>query len=116
MGAGFDFLMDGLITFFGLYLIYSAFIMKRNGTIPPVILSKDRKVEKDSDISGFIGYMYGKTMLVGVCTTVCGVVGLINDQFGGFSYIQIGMTILFFVIVVIYGHLSVKAQKKFLGL
>lgn len=115
MGAGFDFFLDGMIAVFGVYLVYSAIVMKRDGNIPPVMMSKDRKLGKDSDVAGFIQYMYVKTLAVGACSALCGAVGLLNDQFGGLGYVQAVMTVVFFVLVVGYGYLSMKAQKKYLG-
>ncbi|MBO5070201.1 MAG: hypothetical protein J6C37_07555 [Roseburia sp.] len=112
-----DFVLDLFIALCGAYLIYAAVNMKRTGEIPAgVMIRKGVDLSGAKDIPGFISYMYGKTVVVGICTIVCGVVGLVNDTYGGLGMVQLVMTFLFFAAVVIFGIVATRAQKKYLGI
>lgn len=111
-----DLLLDAFIAGFGVYLIYSAVNMKRTGELKKgIMIRKDADLSSATDIPGFINYMYAKTIAVGACTALCGVVGVVNDMYGGLGMVQLVMTFLFFLVVVIFGFMVVKAQKKYLG-
>lgn len=112
-----DFMLDLFIAFCGAYMIYAAVKMKRTGEIPEgIMVRKGADLSHAKDIPGFIGYMYGKTVVVGICTIVCGAVGLVNDTYGGLGMVQLVMTIVFFIAVVIFGIVATRAQKKYLGI
>lgn len=111
-----DFVLDLFIVFCGAYLIYSVVQMKRTGELTKgVMVRKDADLSNAKDIPGFIDYMYGKTIVVGICTIFCGAVGLVNDTYGGLAMVQLVMTIIFFFAVIIFGIITVRAQKKYLG-
>ena len=85
-----DFMMDVLIVGFGVYLIYCAVKMKRTGELTKgVIIRKDADLTKAPDVPGFIRYMYAKVIAIGICTCICGTLGIIND-----TYMQLGMMYL----------------------
>lgn len=112
-----DFVLDLFIALCGAYLIYAAVNMKRTGNIPEgIMIRKGADLSRAKDIPGFIDYMYGKTIVVAICTIICGIVGLVNDTYGGLETVQLGMTIVFFAAVVIFGIVATKAQKKYLGI
>jgi len=112
-----DLLLDGFIAVFGVYLIYCAIKMKRTGELTPGIMVRgDTDLSHVKDLPGFIKYMYGKTVAIGICTVICGGVGIFNDLHGGLGMLQIVMTGVFFVVVVLFGIITMKAQKKYLGI
>ena len=111
-----DLLLDMFMAFFGSYLMYAAVNMKRTGEIAKgVIVGKNVDLAKATDIPGFIRYMYGKTLAIGFCALVCGLVGVYNDLYGGLLMLQLIMAVFFFAVVIVFGFFMVKAQKKFLG-
>lgn len=108
-------MMDAFIAIMGGYFIYKALEMKRTGSLAKgIMVSKDFDLSKARDVEGFIGYMFPKTVAVGICAVICGIVGIINDMYGGLTMVQLALTGVFFAIVVVFGYLAVKAQKKFL--
>ena len=75
-----ELLLDSLLTFVGVYLIYSAVKMKRTGEVPQgIIVRKDADLSKAPDIPGFISYTYGKIVIIGVCACICGGISIVNE-------------------------------------
>ncbi len=110
-------MLDGFIAFFGVYLIYCAVKMKRTGElVKGVMVRKDADLSKARDLQGYIGYMYAKTVAMGACTCVCGLVGIYNDTYGGLGMAYLGVVGVFFVAIVAFGYVTTKAQKKYLGI
>lgn len=108
-------MLDAFIAIMGGYFIYKAMEMKRTGNLAKgIMVGKDIDLSKARDVNGFIVYMFPKTIVVGACAVICGIVGIINDLYGGLAMVQLALTGIFFVVVVIFGYLAVKAQKKFL--
>ncbi len=112
-----DLILDVFMAFFGGYLVYAAVKMKQTGELAKgIMVSKDADLSKAKDIPGYVQYMYGKTILMGVCALVCGAVGVLNDLYGGLTMVQLVMAVVFFIVVVGFGVMTSKAQKKYLGL
>ena len=112
-----DLMLDVFIAFCGGYLIYSSVDMKKTGSLKKgVMIRKDADLSKAKDIPGFIEYMYLKTIIVGICTLICGGIGIVNDLYGGLGMVQLVMTFVFFVAIVIFGIMMTRAQKKYLGI
>lgn len=108
-------MMDAFIAIMGGYFVYKAVEMKRTGNLSKgIMVSKDFDLSKARDVEGFIRFMFPKTVFIGACAALCGIVGVINDLYGGLAMVQLVLTGIFFVFVVIFGYLSVKAQKKYL--
>ena len=112
-----DFMMDVLIIGFGLYLIYCAVKMKRTGELTKgVIIRKDADLTKAPDVPGFIRYMYAKVIAIGICTCICGTLGIINDTYMQLGMMYLGVIGVFVVAIGIFAFVTVKAQKKYLGI
>jgi len=110
-----DLMLDLFIVFCGAYLVYSAVNMKKTGEIQKgVMVRKDADLSKAKDIPGFIAYMYVKTIVIGISACLCGIVGIINNEFGGLGMLQLIMSVVFFVAIVLFGIITAKAQKKYL--
>ena len=63
-----DLMLDVFMAFFGAYLIYAAVKMKQTGELAKgIMVSKEADLSKAKDIPGYIQYMYGKTILMGIC-------------------------------------------------
>ena len=74
-------LMDIVIAAFGLYLVFVALGMKRNGKINTlVIVEHEQKKCRDTKayIAGVVPYMY----FFGIVALVVGVIGILGDQIG----------------------------------
>lgn len=111
-----ELLLDSLLTFVGVYLIYSAVKMKRTGEVPQgIIVRKDADLSKAPDIPGFISYTYIRIVVIGACACICGGISIANDLYGGLTVLQLAMSFIFFVLLIIFGVFMAKAQKKYLG-
>lgn len=110
-----DSIFDIIILVSAIYLIYSAVEMKRAQSIQgSVLISKQINLKAAKDIPGYIQYMYGKTIALGLLGILCGAVGIYNSYAGTLDILQSIFTFAYFIVIVVYAALSVKAQKKFL--
>lgn len=108
-------IFDLLIIGSGIYLIYTAVNMKRTGKIAGgVMLSKDVDVNKIRDKKGYINYMYGKVILLGILTCVAGALGLISEKMNGPVYLPLIGVVCYLVILVLFAIAANKAKKMFI--
>lgn len=108
--------MDMLIMFSGVYLIYVSIQMKRTGEITSsAIIGKGYDPKKAKDPQGFIEYMYMKSILMGVCIILSGVLDYMNLQYWNIPYFTTGICGVFLLAIIIYCKISMDAQKKYLS-
>lgn len=108
-------IFDLLITLSGAYLVYAAIIMKKDGKIVSSILpGKDVDANKLRDKEGFIKYMFGKLLLLGVLTLAAGIIGMVNTQFGGPVYISIIGVVIVLAVLIVFSISLTKARKRFI--
>lgn len=98
----------------GVYLVYAAVKMKRTGEVQNLLLSKGTEIKKSADVAGFIQNTFGKTVAMGSIGIVAGGVSLYNDYYGGIGTVQLIALIVYGVGLMLYGYLTVRAQKRFL--
>ena len=108
-------IFDLLIAGSGIYLMYTAIMMKRKGELKTgVIISKDVDMNKIRDKEGFIRYMYGKVLILGLLAVVVGGIGIFNTKWNGPEYLSLIGIGCYLVVLVIFGVASSKAKKKFI--
>lgn len=107
-------IFDLLISLCGLYLIYAAVVMKKDGRIVNGIVSKENIADGMRNKEGFIKYMFGKIMLLGITATLAGIIGIVNTKLEGPAYISLIGTIVFFAALVLFTVASGKAKKKYI--
>lgn len=100
----------------GIYLIYSAMVMKRDHEIPAgVFMSKSINVNSIKDKDGFISYMFSKGLAFGVVTFLVGASDCINNMYWGSNvWFRMGSFAVYIVILTIYTKLSSRAQKIYI--
>lgn len=113
MSGAFGF-MDMLIVFSGAYLIYISVQMKRTGEINSAIVGKKIDIKKAKDPGGFIEYMYLRSIIMGAVVMVSGGLNYLNDNYWNIPFFGPIVCGVFFVVIVKYAVILVKAQKKFL--
>ncbi|MBD5520379.1 MAG: hypothetical protein HDR03_04025 [Lachnospiraceae bacterium] len=107
-------LIDIVCIMSGGYLAYSAFSMKSKGEIiANVVLNKAVNENSIKDKEGFIDYIYGKLLLIGIIIILSGVVDVINLNMGGSSVVSIIALIVFAVSLVAYSKVTKTALDKF---
>ncbi|MDD2972211.1 MAG: hypothetical protein PHE02_08800 [Lachnospiraceae bacterium] len=109
-------IFDIIILCGGIYLLYSAFGMYTENRIPGVLLSKGMEIGKEADVTGFIQAMKIPTVIMGLVAFSSGAVGIACKYVTGLEMIQLGLVILSFFMLVGYGYLDVRAQKKYLNI
>lgn len=107
-------LIDIVCIMSGGYLAYSAFSMKIKGEINAnVVLNKAVSENAINDKEGFIDYIYGKLLLIGIIIIFSGVVDIVNLNMGGSSLVSIIALIVFVVSLVAYSKVTKTALEKF---
>ena len=84
--------IDVLVAGCGLYIIYAYYLMKVKGIVKEsLMLSKDVKFEKCKDKQGYIDFVAPKLLILGICVTLCGGIGVLNDytQVLGHGYLLV---------------------------
>lgn len=108
-------IFDILIILCGLYMIYTAVIMKIKGRITPgIVVSKDVDTKKIRDKEGFIGYMFGKVLLMGVLTSAIGGFGIVVTRLNLPAYITLISLGCFMVLLIIFAVASNRAKKQYI--
>lgn len=88
--------LDVIIIFLGIYMLFQAFGMKKKGEISPVIITQE-EIVKCKDKNGFIQNIYKKEAVFGGIIVFAGVLGVINEQIfkaGAIKYV-VGAIFLF---------------------
>ena len=115
MNSTFGF-MDMLIMCSGAYLIYASVQMKRTGEITSsAIIGKGYDPKKAKDPQGFNDYMYLKSILMGVCVILSGILDYMNLQYWDIPYFTPVICGIFLLAIIIYCKISMDAQKKYLS-
>ncbi len=108
-------IFDLLITGSGLYLIYVTVIMKTKGEITRgVIVSGNVDIERMRDKDGFIRYMYGKSLFMGILTVAAGAVNMANFYFRGPAWVSMAAIGGYCAMLAVFAVLTIKARKKFI--
>ena len=107
-------IIDALCVASGVYLVYTAIVMKVQGKIiSNVVLNKGRDESAIRDKEGFIRFLYGKLILVGILVMLAGAANMINFHMIGSGIITLISTILFAAAIAGYGVAVNKALRKY---
>lgn len=111
---------DAIIIVCGIVLAYNAIKMKTTGELnSSIVLSKNVRPDQIKDKEGFINYLWTKLLACGVLSALAGIINMILSMFAGeyhfLIYVDLAINTLFFVILIAYGMIVVKAQKKFIN-
>lgn len=110
---GFGIIIDILIMACGVYMIYWAVQMKSSGKIPVMLVGKGFPINRAKDTKGFIKFTFPITFGTGVVLLTTGLTGAL-DILALHPLADSLMRMGTVVIVIIYGVLLLKAQKKYL--
>ena len=108
-------MIDLLFLASGIYLVYTAFMAKKRGTIAAnVMLGKNVDEKEIQDRVGFIEYMYRKILLAGVLIILASILHLVNDYYifsSALTRVGIGMILL---ALVIYTAAYMRGRKLYI--
>lgn len=106
-------IFDLIIGGFGVYLIFTAFKMRKTGEISTIVVNKE-DINKCKDKAGFIDFIFTKAVAFGLVALLFGVVSFINDSVFamGAAVNWIGM-IVFLILWIWFTHALRKGREKF---
>lgn len=114
---GFGGIIDGIIFACGVYMLYSAYLMKTKGELKVGwLVSKNINLERSKDVPGYIRYMYPRVLIFASCTLVYSIIGLYSTYFSPLGTVQTITFAGFFAIVIWFAYISTKASKKYLSI
>lgn len=110
MFAIMDFIMVGA----GAYLMYAWYLLQFKNEIREGVLVQAGNAKRCKDIEGYRKYVAPKLLLFALCALASGGIGLYSDFVRPInSYVYLGFTALFFVVLVILVRYIKKAQEMF---
>ncbi len=110
---------DLLVVVCGLYMAYCAVMMKTKGRINSgVVMSRSLDESQLKDREGFINFLWWKLLIVGLLVSASGIFNMIYTRYASeaetYVLIQIIVNSIFFVLLIVYGLIVVRAQKKYM--
>lgn len=109
-------IFDIIILCGGVYLLYSVIGMFTQNKIPGVLLSKGMEIGKEADVIGFVQAMKIPTLVMGIVACLSGGLGIACKYVTGLDMIQLVVLVIAFVMLIAYGYIDVRAQKKYLNI
>ena len=109
----FGMILDLLIMACGVYVVYWAVQMKSTHKIPAMLVGKGFPINRAKDPEGFIRFTFPFTFATGVFLLAIGLVGAL-DIFSTYPLADTLMRIVLVIVVIAYGMMLMKAQKKYL--
>lgn len=99
----------------GIYLIYTACMAKKNGTITAnVMLDKNAEEKNIKDKSGYIEYMYKKIIIAGALIVIAGIVNLVNDYYISSLVLNWVGIIVILAAIVVYAVAYKNGRKRYM--
>ncbi|MDE7274861.1 MAG: hypothetical protein K2N95_17765 [Lachnospiraceae bacterium] len=109
----FGMILDLLIMACGIYMVYWAVQMKSTNKIPAMLVGKGFPISRAKDPDGFIRYTFPLTFATGVVLFATGLAGAL-EIFATYPLAETLMRIVLIVVIVAYGMMLMKAQRKYL--
>ncbi|KAB1439518.1 hypothetical protein [Candidatus Galacturonibacter soehngenii] len=110
-------LIDGIIFACGVYMLYSAYLMKTKGELKVGwLVSKNVNLERSKDVPGYISYMYPRVLFFAISTLIYSFVGFYNAYITSLGIVQTVTFFGFFAVVVWFAIISTRASKKYLSM
>ncbi|MEY8331549.1 hypothetical protein AALB53_00225 [Lachnospiraceae bacterium 47-T17] len=114
MGSdSFMMLFDVIIFCYGVYMVYSAYQMRRTEQ-PPTMLINPMELVGARDVKGFCEAMFRPFVVFGMMASIYGLLGLVNDFFISLPALNFGAIILFLVMCYWFFREMKKNKSKYL--
>lgn len=110
---GFGMILDLLIMACGIYVIYWAVQMKMSNKIPAMLVGKGFPINRAKDPKGFIRFTFPFTFATGIILLAAGFAGALG-LFVTWPVVETLMRLFLVAVIVAYGMVLMKAQKKYL--
>lgn len=107
-------MIDILVLLFGLYALYAAYVLKKDGTIIKTFLVfKETDVESCKDLQGYANFMSPKLWTLGGVMITYSAVSLINTYVVSIISLFWVMMAVFLLVLVWYGFEAKKAMQRY---
>lgn len=106
-------LFDVIILGYGMYMVYSAYQMRKTHQ-PPSMLINQSELIGARDVKGFCEAMFKPFVLFGVMAAIYGIVGLINDLYVEVFGMNVASVALFLILCFWFFKEMKKNKSKFL--
>ena len=107
-------LIDVLIFFSGLYVLYSYFLMVTKKELKEgMVISKNTPVKKCIDKEGYMKEIGPKLLIFGIATTLSGAIGIAEGKYqflGNYYFAVIGF---FFLVIAWFAYSQKKLTEKY---
>ncbi len=105
-----DFFMVGA----GCYILYSWYALQFKNQIQEGVLVQKGEASKCKDIEGYKKYIAPKLLVFALCALASGGLGLYSDYVAPVnSYLYLGLTVIFFIVLVVFVRYTKKAMEMF---
>lgn len=102
-----------LIMACGIYMMYWAVQMKSTKKIPEMLVGKGFPISRAKDPEGFIKCTFPYTLGTGIIIFVSGLIGAL-ELLASSPMIDTLINFVVVVVIIVYGVVLMKAQKKYL--
>lgn len=102
-----------LIMACGVYMMYWAVQMNISQKIPAMLVGKGFPLSRAKDPKGFIRFTFPFTLGTGIILFAGGALGAIG-VFALYPLLDTAVSLLIVIVIIIYGVILMKAQKKYL--
>ncbi len=109
-----NFMLHVFILLAAFYLFYVSLQMKSSGSIPASLINRNIKLDRAKDIPGYIRIMFPVSLILGFVTFGIGILGLVNDYYLYYPYVDTACILMFAAVVVFYGLFSMRCMKRYL--
>ncbi len=106
-------LFDFVLFFYGLYMVYSAYQMKRTGQ-PSNLIINPAELVGAKDMKGFCEAMYMPLILFGILAILYGVIGYVNDKYLELPMVNFVMVVLFLVLCIWFLRKTKECKAKYI--
>ena len=105
--------IDILCMLCGVYLLYTGIVMKAQGRIiANVVFMKNMNENSLRDKEGFIRYLYGKLVIIGLVIILTALASIVGDYMG-WPLTSIITSFLFIASMIVYAYFVSKALKMY---
>ncbi len=107
-------IVDLLMCGCAVYILFLTLKMKKTGVIPQFLVSPRINLNRAKDTPGFINYMFPRLIIYSIAVFLFAAVSIAGSIFKISPYITVFTIVAFFVILVYYCVITIKAQNRYL--
>lgn len=112
----FDGIINGLFVGYGIYILYTAWLMKTKGELKSGwLVSKNIDLSKSRDKEGYMSYMFCRIVIFAFFTLSYGMLGMYDMYVASLGNVMTAAILIYFVILVWFAIETVRSSNKYLA-